>query len=51
MPPYSSVWKQTVKAGYYTIGAEFADATFVNVTRPVLVTPPSSPQKLRVWTV
>lgn len=50
-PPASNVWNQTVKAGYYTIGAEFADETFGNVSRTVLVTPPSSPHKLRVVAV
>jgi hypothetical protein len=48
MPPASAIWNQTVKAGYYTIEAAFADATFGNVARIALVTPPSSPQKLRV---
>lgn len=47
-PPSSTIWNETVTAGYYMIGAAFADATFRNVTRTVLVTPPSSPQKLRV---
>lgn len=47
-PPSSTAWNKTVEAGYYTIGAAFADATYQNVTRNVLVTPPSSPQKLRV---
>ena len=47
-PPVATIWNQTVKAGYYTIRAAFADATYRNVTRTVLVTPPSSPQKLRV---
>jgi hypothetical protein len=47
-PPSETAWNEIVAAGYYTIGAAFADATFRNVTRTVLVTPPSSPQKLRV---
>jgi hypothetical protein len=47
-PPSSVIWNEMVKAGYYTIGAAFSDATFHDVTRTVLVIPPSSPQKLRV---
>jgi hypothetical protein len=47
-PPASIPWKLTVKAGFYTIGATFEDGTFSAAPRNVLVTPPSSPQKLRV---
>ena len=47
-PPSCVAWNEMVAAGYYTIGAAFVDATFRNVTRTVLVTPPSSPQKLKV---
>jgi Caspase domain len=47
-PPASKVWDLTVKAGFYTVGATFADATFADVMQPVLVTPPSFPHKLRV---
>lgn len=51
MPPDSMIWSKTVKAGYYNIEAAFDDATFGNVSRTVLVIPPSSPQKLRVVAV
>jgi hypothetical protein len=47
-PPVSTIWNQTVKAGYYTIGARFDDATFADASRNVLVKPPTCPQKLRV---
>jgi Caspase domain len=47
-PPASVVWELTLRGGYYTVGASFADATFKNDYRDVLLTPPSSPQKLRV---
>jgi hypothetical protein len=46
-PPASTIWSKTVKAGYYKIGAAFADGTFSVETRTVLVAPPSSPHKLR----
>ena len=48
IPPASVAWELTLKGGYYTVGASFPDATFKNATRDVLLTPPSSPQKLRV---
>jgi Caspase domain len=46
--PSSAAWHEMVTAGYYTVGAAFADATFPNVTQTVLVRPPSTPRKLRV---
>lgn len=50
-PPDPTIWTRTVTAGYYTIAAAFADSTFGNVARNALVTPPSSPQKLKVAAV
>jgi hypothetical protein len=46
-PPASVAWELTLKGGYYTVGASF-NATFKDAARDVLLTPPWSPQKLRV---
>ncbi|WP_344035780.1 caspase family protein, partial [Mycolicibacterium alvei] len=47
-PPASVAWELTVRGGYYTVGASFADSTFEKSRRGVLLEPPFSPQVLRV---
>ena len=50
MPPAPTAWELIVRAGYYTINASFIDGAFRNASRTVLVTPPSSPHRLKVAT-